>query len=319
MVFPWFLDLDFAPARSFFYFPSDGGGQLPNGCEQILRKVTLPIAMAKFGQQQAKEIYNIDTEYIPHGVDNRIFYPISEEEKQQLKNKWGLQNKFVVGVVARNQGRKMLDRTIKAFKLFCNNKSNAILLLHCDVNDKAAVFDLNNMIIRERLQNRVIFTGMNFYNSFDYKEMNEVYNVMDVFFLSTSGEGFGVPLIEAMACGIPIVATDYTTTKEIVCDNECGFSVKLQGMDKTYTELEKEGYSFKQIYDMFGYTSITGSWNVERGIMDCFDAADKLDILYHNEEMRKTMGNNGLKAVKKYYTWDIVMKKWKEVLKRLIE
>ncbi|MDX1373676.1 MAG: hypothetical protein R3321_14480, partial [Nitrososphaeraceae archaeon] len=43
MTYPWLLDLDMAPAKTFFYFPSDGGGQLPTGCERILQKVHLPI------------------------------------------------------------------------------------------------------------------------------------------------------------------------------------------------------------------------------------------------------------------------------------
>ena len=50
MMFPWFLEMPFNRTRSVFYFPSDGGGGMPLGCENILRKVNCPVAMAKFGQ-----------------------------------------------------------------------------------------------------------------------------------------------------------------------------------------------------------------------------------------------------------------------------
>jgi glycosyltransferase involved in cell wall biosynthesis len=285
MVFPWFMQMDFAPAKSVFYFPSDGGGQLPQGCENILRRMTKSVAMAKFGQQQCKEYYNLDTEYIPHAVDTNIFYRLSEEERNKARHKWGFQDKFVVGVVARNQGRKMLDRTLKTFKIFCKDKQNAILFMHTDPYDRAGVFDMTAMIQREGLQNRVVFSGMNFFKGFDYKQMNEVYNIMDVFLLTTSGEGFGVPIIEAMACEVPVIATDYTTTPELVTEHNAGFGAKLAA-------------------------EITGSWNVERGVMDDNDCSDKLTILYKDRELCKTMGKNGRKAVDTYYSWDVVIEQW---------
>ncbi len=46
-----FMNIDTSPAKTFFYFPSDGGGGLPIGCEAILKKINVPIAMAKFGQK----------------------------------------------------------------------------------------------------------------------------------------------------------------------------------------------------------------------------------------------------------------------------
>jgi len=175
----------------------------------------MPIAMSKFAALQAKKVHGIDSVYIPHGYDKKLFFPI---DKNEAKRKLGLQGKFVVGTVARNQGRKMLDRTIKAFAIFCRDKPDAVLLMHTDPTDIAAGIDLNQLITRFQLQNRVFYTGTTFYKSFDYNKMNEIYNAMDLFFLSTSGEGFGIPTIEAMACGVPQVVTDYTTTKELVTD-----------------------------------------------------------------------------------------------------
>ena len=158
MVTPFFPNYNFGKAKTIFYFPSDGGSGIPLGCENVLKKMDIPIAMAKFGQKQVEDMYGIKCRYIPHGVDSKMFHPLSKEEKLKLRQKFHLVDKFVIGVVARNQGRKMLDRTLKAFKLFIDKAPNAVLLLHCDPNDPAAIFPMQKMIERYKLQNRVLFT-----------------------------------------------------------------------------------------------------------------------------------------------------------------
>jgi glycosyltransferase involved in cell wall biosynthesis len=295
MLYPWFLNLDFSPAKTIFYFPSDGGGGMPLGCENILRKVNCPVAMAKFGQRQVKECYGIDTKYIPHAIDIKNYFPVSKEEKEKLKAKWGLQGKFVVGVVQRNQGRKMPDRMIKSFAIFAKTHPDAILFCHTDPYDVAAPVDLMQLINRYKLNNRVMFSGMNFFNGFDYKEMNNVYNLFDVFFLTTSGEGFGIPTIEAMACGVPPVVTDYTTTQELLIeDGVCGIPVKVA-------------------------SELTGSWNVERAIMDDDDGAKALETLYNSPELREQYGKVGVEKSNKLYNWDDVGKQWCDLMEELVK
>lgn len=307
MLYPHYLQMDYAPAKTIFYFPSDGGGGMPLGCENILRKANIPIAMAKFGQKQVKDLYGINTEYIPHAVDTKIYYPLPEKERNELRVKWGLQDKFVVGSVYRNQGRKMPDRMFKAFALFAKKCPNAVLFCHSDPLDGAAVFDSFSLIRRYGIENRVIFSGMKYYRGFDYKKMNEVYNLMDVFFLSTSGEGFGVPIIEAQACGIPVLVTNYTTTSELVIKPKSGFGIDLVGT----SEEENPEVHENELLD----GTLCGSWNVERGICSIKDAAKKLEILYNDLNLRKEMGQNGIKNVNENYNWDKVNKMWDELIK----
>jgi len=303
-----FLNIDTSPSKTFFYYPSDGGGTLPINCDQILKKVHVPIAMSKFGQLQAKKIHGIDAEYIPHAFDDKVYYPLSDKEKEKIRESWLMKNKFVVGVVARNQGRKMLDRTLKAFKIFCMNKPDAVLLLHCDPDDLAQSFSIKELINRLQLNNRVVFTGATFYKPFSEKEMNEIYNLMDVFLLSTSGEGFGVPIIEAMGCGIPQLVTDYTTTKELLVDDiQTGFPIKLVG-----TEVSPYPHHRELIEG-----TITGSWNVERAVMSIEDCANKLTQLYENKKLREEFSKNSIKKAKKYYTWGKVIPQWKKIIRRI--
>ncbi|MCH7534177.1 MAG: glycosyltransferase family 4 protein [Bacteroidetes bacterium] len=306
----WFLNIDTSPARTYFWYPSDGGGGMPVGCHRILQKVEEPVAMARFGQKQVKDYYNIDTKHIPHGVDSKRFYRLPEEDRNRLKAKYNLSGKFVIGVVARNQPRKHLDKTIKTMYLLKDKIPNAVLFLHMDPNDPAGVFYLPNLISRYNLENRVIFSGMSALEGIPYEQMNEIYNVMDCFFLSTSGEGFGIPIIEAMSCEVPVVMTDYTTCQELVKDNNAGLGVNLSGTETIdLFKITSKDYDLKA---MAG--TMTGSWEVERGVIDINDAADKIEYLYKNPDKCKEFGNNGRKAVLNKYDQEIVNKQWNDLI-----
>jgi len=311
MLFPWFLNIDTSPAKTFFYFPSDGGGGMPKGCEAILKKIDQPVAMAEFGAKQVKDYYGLDVKHIPHCVDSKQFYPLEDNEKLELKKKWGLTDKFVIGVVARNQPRKNLDRTIKSMRLIADKVPNAILFLHLDPNDPAQqMWKISELVKKHNLENRVVYSGMNAVNGFPQSKMNEVYNVMDCFLLTTSGEGFGIPIIEAMACKVPVVATDYTTTPELVINNKAGLGIKLSGVEKLdMFELDSKDYDKKAFN-----ATMTGSWEVERGSCDIENCAEAIEMLSKNPAMCKEMGENGRKAVLTKYDNPIVMKQWDKIL-----
>lgn len=318
MLYPWILNYNFSPAYGFFYFPSDGGGGMPLGCEQILAKMNGAVAMAKFGQKQVLDYYGLKTDYIPHAVHTDNYFPLSREEKEECKAKYGLQGKFVVGTVARNQGRKMMDRTIKAFSLFAKDKSDVALFIHSDPEDPASISNLRLLINRYNLQGKVFFSGMRYFRGTDYKDMNKIYGVMDVFFLSTSGEGFGIPIIEAMACGVPPIVTDYTTTYELLVENgRCGEPVALSGeSEEKFSQMMAENVNMRDIDLSLMDGVLTGSWNVERGVMSVYNAADKMTFLYNNSAVRETYARVGREKVLKYYNWNVVIDMWDEYFTR---
>lgn len=295
MIYPFIPKMDLTPAKFIMYFPSDGEF-FPLGCEAVLRKSYKPVAMSKFAQKQAKELFNIKTEYIPHGVNTNHYYPLSEKIKKGIKNRYGFKDKFVIGTVARNQGRKMMARTIKVFNKFAKGKNDVVLLLHTDPRDPAAVTNLVELIKRYGISHKCYFTGMSFFHGFTLQQMRELYNAMDVFMLSTSGEGWGIPTIEAMSCEVPVALTNYTTTKEIVIDwKQCGFPIKVQ-------------------------TELTGSWNVERGLCDIDDFSEKLNILYKDESLRKEFGKTGRQKCLKFYDWDrVIAPSWINLFNEILE
>lgn len=309
----WFLKIDTTPATTFFWFPSDGGAGLPHGCETILRKIDNPVAMAEYGQKQVKDYYDLQAHFIPHGTEPNRFKKLPDEERAQIRAKWGIpQDAFVVGTIARNQGRKMLDRTLKTIKEVGDRIPNLLLFLHLDINDPAQAFNMVNVIQRYNLENKVRTSGMSALKGFDWEQMNELYNLFDVFLLTTSGEGFGVPIIEAMSAEIPVLATDYTTTPELVFNNQSGLGILPVGLTK---QLNLYGQHTKEYDNALVNSTITGSWDVERGLCDVVDAANKLVYLAQNPEQRKVFGKNGRDAVLKKYDFEnVVGPMWNEAI-----
>ena len=87
MLWPWYTQLDYAPAHTIFYYPSDGEGRLPLNCENVLKKCNYPVAMSKFAQEQALKVHGLKTHYIPHAVDTKNYYPLPDSDKAQLRIK----------------------------------------------------------------------------------------------------------------------------------------------------------------------------------------------------------------------------------------
>ena len=308
----WFLNVDTSPAKTFMWFPTDGGGGLPAGCINILRKIDQPVAMAKFGQKQVKDYHDLDVVHIPHGVNTKLFYRMKDEEKLKLRQKYGLIDKFVIGIVARNQPRKHLDRTLKTMRIIAKTIPNAVLFFHLDADDPAQpMWKIRNLIQKFGLENRCIFSGMKAHQGIADKDMKDIYNVMDCFFLSTSGEGFGIPIIEAMACEVPVVATSYTTTPELIEKHNAGFGIKLAGVETMdLFALHSKEYDIKTQNGC-----ITGSWEVERAICDINDAADKIIKLYNDPKLAQAMGQNGRNAVLNEYDFEkIVGPAWEKLI-----
>lgn len=286
------------PSKFIMYFPSDGD-PLPLGSENILRKATLSVAMSKYAQAQAIDA-GINAAYIPHATNPQKFYPFTTELKAENRVKWSqklnfpLNDKFIVGYVGRNQGRKMADRLMVAFAKFAKQTKNAVLLMHTDPYDMAAVMSLIELARRYDVADRVLFTGATLNICYSERDLLEIYNLCDVFASSTSGEGFGIPFIESMACEVPVVTTDYTTCKEIITDNNAGLGCKIGAF-------------------------ITGTYNVDRAIVDVNDMAANLKYLYDNPAEIIRMGKNGRQAVLREYDWKNVYPVWKKTITEVLE
>ena len=209
----WMNQLPRGNHKTVIYYPIDGAPLHPSW-RRLLHHTDLPIAYSHFGYDLVKKTFpDVHTEMIYHGIDTDVFRPLPN--KEAIKEKHHLNGKFVVGCVARNQPRKQLPILIKAFAKFCADKNDVALYMHTNPNDIG--WDLHELIQRYRLGPYTRFTrSHSITQGVSAAELNEIYNLFDVMALPSAGEGFGLPLAEAMAAGVPPITTNYSASIELV-------------------------------------------------------------------------------------------------------
>lgn len=186
----------------------------------------IPLAMSMFTVRSiTSAVPNKVPWYLPHVVDTSIFQPL-KDAPQMFDPK-----KFVVGMVAMNMSnvdRKGFQPAIRTFAKFEKNHPDAMLYLHC-----------NPLKINESGQDLISFakalnTGfarpdpLAMEWGIGPQMLAGIYNGFDVLLAPSKGEGFGVPLIEAQACGIPVITTDFTATAEL---GQNGWLIPVAGKD----------------------------------------------------------------------------------------
>jgi len=148
------------------------------------------------------------------GVDTRVFTPGNNNDRlnarqSMLIDKSGgvlddkFHDAFVVGMVGRNQERKQLGLAIASFAKFA--KDNTYLLMHCPGVASSSGVDIAAVAHYYDVGDRVI----QFHDRLIDVDMRRLYHMMDVLLVTSSGEGFGLPVLEAMACGVPVIVPDF--------------------------------------------------------------------------------------------------------------
>jgi glycosyltransferase involved in cell wall biosynthesis len=149
---------------------------------------------------------------IPHGIDTSIYYPISNEERNKVKKELGLDARYVVGTVGANTHRKKFDKIIETFALFAKKNSDTLLLIKTDRVVSIDGIDLDKIARKLDVYSRtkIIVEEMS------EQEMRALYGCMDLYINLSEWEGFCIPIIEAMACGTPVVSLPIQGPGEIL-------------------------------------------------------------------------------------------------------
>jgi glycosyltransferase involved in cell wall biosynthesis len=184
-----------------------------DSCDTLMAisKQTLNINRMVLGDKAKNKILK----YVPHGINEKIFYPITEFMKDQnqaleIKKKeiFGDFNpEFVVFYNARNIRRKCTSDLIAAYSIFCDKigkekASKCALLLHTQRQDEngtdlVAVKDL----LCDPEYQKVYFSDARI----NAQDINLLYNMADVTCLISSNEGWGLSLTESMMAGKMII------------------------------------------------------------------------------------------------------------------
>jgi len=186
--------------------------------------------------------------YVPNMTDPTYFTIkkiISESNEFAFLN---------IGSLDENKNQNML---IKAFYKKFKDKRNVKLIIAgngpLEANLKAKVKQLN-------LENKVIFFG-----SASREQVKELYHHSNAFVLSSKYETFGVVLIEALSCGLPVIATKCGGPESIIIDEKIGELVEIDtdqlagAMERIYSNIEKydSDYIRKYAIDNFSKEVVT--------------------------------------------------------------
>jgi len=151
---------------------------------------------------------------LPNGVDTDLFSPpASQDEKRKMRIKYNLpQNGFLVGCVSALRPVKDHEGLIKAFSLFMSNnqsivkQKNANLVL---VGDGPLASELRLYSRQLGIGEKVIFMGR-------HNDIHKILQALDAFILNSKTEGMSYAILEAMASGLPVIATNVGANTELI-------------------------------------------------------------------------------------------------------
>jgi glycosyltransferase involved in cell wall biosynthesis len=126
--------------------------------------------------------------------------------------KSGSQRAFTVGTVAANTTRKKFGRMIDAFSLFKQERPEAGLIIKTDRPVSHDEFDLPRYARLKKMSGCIRIV----YGKYDVVEMRDLYRSMDLYLNLSEWERFCIPVIEAMACGVPVACQPIQGPGELV-------------------------------------------------------------------------------------------------------
>jgi glycosyltransferase involved in cell wall biosynthesis len=273
-------------------------------------------------KQTSGQIKYIDT--ASPGVDLQVF---NIKDKQQIRNQFGLpSDAFIVGSVMRNQKRKLIPELFSSFRKLLDHLelndpqlgSKTFLYLHTSYPD--AGWNIPELLKDHRLCNRVLFSYIcktcqnidcsvfkspnkicrkclnkssvmpSVTNGVTTEQLAQIYNLFDLYVQYAICEGFGMPQVEAGACGIPIITVDYSAMCDVIHKLNA-MPVRVQTLFK---ELETKALrSYPNNDDLIKHI---------------------LDFMSLSVEEKEGRRKQTRQATEKHYDWDSISKIWEKYL-----
>ncbi len=203
--------------NSAAWVPVDHQPAPPKVAGYFLETGAVPIAMSRFGERM---LGRLDPLYCPHAVNTDVLAPMDREKAREAVG--FPKDGFLVGMVAANKGRpsrKCFSQAFQAFKQFAQAHEDAHLYLHTTVNaNMGGGEDIPALLEQLDIpEDRVMVTDQYrvMFDPAGQRSMAKAYNAMDVLLNPAMGEGFGVPVLEAQACGVPGIVTDFSAMPEV--------------------------------------------------------------------------------------------------------
>ena len=186
---------------------------------------------------------------IHNGVSRRFGLRMSNEFIAELRQKWNIKDDFFL-FLGNVEPRKNVFNTVSAFALFAE-KNNRVKLVITGLNS-AFIENILLKIGKEEMLSRFVITGF-----VSEKELYALYAEAKVFLYPSLREGFGLPILEAMAFGTPVLTSNVSSMPEVA--GEAAFLVNPFSVEEIMLgmKLAYENYNLRQEKIVLGYSRIS--------------------------------------------------------------
>ena len=164
--------------------------------------------------------------YPSGGVDPELFHPYSTNEVFDIKNKLGIdKSKRIVGFISRICKEKGWECFIEAAYLISNKLDDVFfLVVGSGPDDEILIRKIESLNLKDKIYR---------FPSQPQKDLAKYYNICDVFvFATTASESLGLVAIEAMACGVPVIASDLAAPKYYIQNGVNGYKTTAGDSDE---------------------------------------------------------------------------------------
>ena len=179
---------------------------------RYMKKLDLMISISENTKKDAREILGLTNriDAIPLAADREIFFRAPAASIASCKNRYGITKKYILSVCTL-EPRKNLRALIEAYRMLPSRHAYQLVLVGMTGWLQSGFFkDLESSDVN----NNVIFTG---YVSND--DLAPLYSGADLFVFPTLYEGFGLPVLEAMQCGCPVITSNNSSIPEVAGDS----------------------------------------------------------------------------------------------------
>ena len=235
----------------------------------LLKKVDYVTAISSFLLERAGEAgYHRKAEVVPNGVDLEKFSNPNVKKTLILSQKLGIKpDEKIIITVSRLTYKNAVDIIVRAMSFI---KTEARLLI---VGGGEEEKKLKKLAREFKVENKIVFAAGS------HDEIPAYLKLGHVFVRPSRSEGLGTAFLEAMAAGLPIIATSVGGIKDFLKDGETGLEVKVD---------------------------------------DPEDLARKLDLLFSDEALRQKLIQNGQRLVEEKYQWSQIAAKMRDIFNSLL-
>jgi D-inositol-3-phosphate glycosyltransferase len=276
------------------YIPVDAEDHDPNWYHNIDALNQL-VVYNEFGKSVVtKACPDINPLIIEHGVDNKVFYKKFEtrtEAKKALFKPTELHDSFIILNAGRNQPRKRLDITLRAFAEFAKDKQDVFLYMHSGAKDLH--IDTIRLATELGIYSKLIMTtDKSGLPNIDLEDLNLLYNACDVGINTGLGEGFGLPNAEHAATGALQIIPDHSALTDLYKD--CGILVPAN-----------------ILFTLDGISTTARMVAVQ-------DVVKALELVYNNKDLYTQKSKLCYeKFTSEKYSWKYITEQWIQLFKKL--